>query len=114
MKRFAPLLILLLLLISAAAGAEAYDVGGVTLTSEGGVVTALAQGDSSLRMDGVYVDVGCDGAFVQNTIGFQRFWDMNTWDLAPIVPKVQKPTEKPHHLAALPQAYLSKVQMAIG
>ncbi len=84
-------LLLILLAIPLVCSAEDYDLGGVTLTVENGVVTALADRTGTLLMDGLYADVGCDGAFAQNTVGYQRFTDMNTWDLARIVPKAQKP-----------------------
>lgn len=42
-------------------------------------------------LDGILVDPGADGAFLLDTIGHQRFWDMNTWDLARVIPKPGAP-----------------------
>ncbi len=99
MKKFF-FLALLLLMLPLAAFCEDYALGDCVLTVENGVVTGFRDANGGIAMDGLYVDVGLDGAFVQNTVGYQRFWDMNTWDLARIVPKNQAPYAPESHAAA--------------
>ncbi len=71
--------------------AEDYTLGGYTITAEEGRITRIQRGQDSLPLAGLYVDVGCDGAFVQNSIGYQHFRKMNTWDLAAVVPRSKAP-----------------------
>lgn len=47
-----------------------------------------------IHLQGVLLDAGVDGNFLLNTIGHQRFWDMNTWDLARVVPRAGLPYEQ--------------------
>ncbi len=102
MRRWGWLLLLTLLLAAFPALGEEYVLGGAALTVEDGVVTGVAQADGSLKLEGIYVDVGCDGAFLQRTLGFQRFDRMNTWDLADIVPLPRTPVP-PASFAAVQQ-----------
>ena len=91
MKRLILWTLLLLSLCLPAFAAEEYQVGSTVLKTDCGLVTELSDANGTLKLDGIYVDVGCDGAFLQKTVGYQRFWDMNTWDLAPIVPMPRTP-----------------------
>ncbi len=80
-------MLLLCLLLMGCAAAETVTVADTSLTfNENGMLTQLTQGDRSLTLEGIVTDVGIDGAFLYQTIGYQRFWDMATWDLATIVP----------------------------
>lgn len=99
MKKLLPLLLMILLFPLAALCVE-YTLGAYTLTVENGVLTGIRDENGEIEMSGLYVDVGLDGAFQQNTVGYQRFWDMNTWDLARIVPKTKAPNAPENASAA--------------
>ncbi len=91
------LLLGLVFLIPSLAAAESggsYEIQGVTLSFSGtGVLTTVTRDGRTFTMDGLYTDVGVDGAFLQSTAGYQRFWDMATWDLAKIVPLNRQPAQ---------------------
>ena len=84
-------LILLLLSLTTSAFAEEFDLDGMTLTVTDGRLTEIRSQDSVLRLDGLLVDVGCDGAYLRGTLGFQSFQQMSTWELAKIVPRMKPP-----------------------
>ena len=92
----ATLLILALLVFlpirAGSASGTSHEIGGVRLSfSDTGLLTSVARDSQTLTLHGLYTDVGVDGAFLFSTIGYQRFWDMATWDLAKIVPLNRQP-----------------------
>ncbi len=79
---------------AAAASGRRFDIRGVTLSfSEGGQLTGIVREGKGFALEGLYTDVGVDGAFLYATVGYQRFWDMATWDLAKIVPLNRAPEQ---------------------
>jgi hypothetical protein len=91
------LLMALIFLIPGCACAESlkrFDIHGAGLSfSQTGQLTAVTREGRTFTMEGLYTDVGVDGAFLYSTVGYQRFWDMATWDLAKIVPISRQPAE---------------------
>ncbi len=90
--------VLLAMVLFIPGGAEAsgrrFDIRGVTLSfSDGGQLTGMLRDGKSFALEGLYTDVGVDGAFLFSTVGYQRFWDMATWDLAKIVPLNRAPEQ---------------------
>lgn len=74
--------------------AQVHTLGELTLTfSPEGVLTSLTKGDQSITLDGLYTDVGVatDKAFLLATMGFERYVNKSTWDLANIVPVLRDP-----------------------
>lgn len=85
-------LIFLIPFIASAESGRCYDIRGTALSFSGtGLLTSVTRDGRTFTMDGLYTDVGVDGAFLQSTAGYQRFWDMATWDLARIVPLNKQP-----------------------
>ncbi len=84
--------LLLLPFRAGSASGTSFEIGGATLTfSDTGLMTSVTRGGQTLTLHGLYTDVGVDGSFLFSTIGYQRFWDMATWDLAKIVPLNRQP-----------------------
>lgn len=85
-------LIFLIPMTSAEESGRRFDIRGVTLSFSGtGMLNSITREGRTFTMDGLCTDVGVDGAFLQSTVGYQRFWDMATWDLAKIVPLNRQP-----------------------
>ena len=88
-------------LAQAGAGAQPPSVlsGGCRLDFAHGALEFDAAGELTayetplgrLELAGIIADAGVDGGFLLNTLGHQRFFDMNTWDLARIVPRAGAP-----------------------
>ena len=73
-------------------GGGEYAIGGAVLAFDGRFeLTGYQTANGALNLQGILLDAGVDGNFLLNTIGHQRFWDMNTWDLANIVPRAGQP-----------------------
>ena len=84
-------------LAQAGAGAQPPSVlsGGCRLDFAHGALEFDAAGELTayetplgrLELAGIIADAGVDGGFLLNTLGHQRFFDIDTWDLARIVPR---------------------------
>lgn len=89
------LLALLALCAPAKAEAQAQDVQafdfpqGRLVFSKQGQLLAYTTDQGQLQVQDIRLDAGIDGAFLLDSLGYARFHDMNTWDLAQIVPKAR-------------------------
>ncbi len=87
-------IVLFILLKAGAVSGQRFDIRGVTLLfSDDGLLTGMVKEGKSFATEGLYTDVGVDGSFLYSTTGYQRFWDMATWDLAKIVPINRAPEQ---------------------
>jgi len=55
-----------------------------------GLLKEIANGNRSLSLEGVYIDVGVNEQTILNQVGYQSFLDFATWDLPSVTPR-QKP-----------------------
>lgn len=83
-------ILLMLAAFGVSAGEQIYDLeGGSLRLSHKGHLVGIKTQSGQITLADVRLDAGIDGAFLQNSLGFQRFYDLNTWDLARIIPKAK-------------------------
>lgn len=82
--------ILLLSAFLASAEAEVFVLEHGTLTfAEDGRLTGYATDRGAIALHDIALDAGIDGEYLLGSLGFQRYYDLNTWELARVIPKAK-------------------------